>query len=97
MGDAGEIIFGRPGRIVLEIGQLLLLIFVMSSHILTGTIVLSTITDNGACAIVFGVVSLIICFLGAIPRTMAKVYWFSLICEYSPFMKLLMLLLIIQT
>ncbi|KAJ6078370.1 hypothetical protein N7467_008123 [Penicillium canescens] len=79
MGDAGEILFGRPGRIVLEIGQLLLLIFVMSSHILTGTIVLSTITDNGACGIVFGVVSLIICFLGALPRTMAKVYWLSLI------------------
>lgn len=82
MGDAGEIIFGRCGRIVLEIAQLLLLIFVMSSHILTGTILLSTITNNGACGIVFGVVSLIICFIGALPRTMARVYWLSLICEY---------------
>ncbi|KAJ5746941.1 uncharacterized protein N7511_008637 [Penicillium nucicola] len=83
MGDAGEILFGRVGRIVLEIGQLLLLLFVMSSHILTGTIVLSTITDNGACGIVFGVVSLVICFLGALPRTMAKVYWLSLISFVS--------------
>jgi uncharacterized membrane protein len=84
MGDAGQILFGPCGRIVLEIAQLLLLIFVMSSHILTGTILLNTITNNGACSIVFGVVSLIICFIGALPRTMARVYWLSLICECNP-------------
>ncbi|CAG8244756.1 unnamed protein product [Penicillium salamii] len=79
MGDAGEIIFGPAGRVFLEIAQLLLLIFVMASHILTGTILLSTITKNATCGIVFGVVSLIICFIGALPRTMARVYWLSTI------------------
>jgi hypothetical protein len=24
----------------------------------------------------------VICFLGALPRTMEKVYWMSVICEY---------------
>ncbi|CAG7925021.1 unnamed protein product [Penicillium olsonii] len=79
MGDAGEIIFGPAGRVLLELAQLLLLIFVMASHILTGTILLSTITKSAVCGIVFGVVSLIICFLGALPRTMARVYWLSTI------------------
>ncbi|KAJ5721001.1 uncharacterized protein N7483_008935, partial [Penicillium malachiteum] len=85
MGDAGEIIFGPVGRILLEIGQLLLLVFVMSSHILTATIVLSTITDKAVCGIVFGVVALVICFLGSLPRTMARVYWLSLISFASIF------------
>ena len=83
MGDAGEIIFGPAGRVLLELAQLLLLIFVMASHILTGTILLSTITKSAVCGIVFGVVSLIICFLGALPRTMARVYWLSTICKYK--------------
>ena len=84
MGDAGEILFGPVGRILLEIGQLLLLLFVMSSHILTATIVLSTITERAVCGIVFGVVALVICFLGSLPRTMARVYWLSLFCEFPP-------------
>lgn len=81
MGDAGQILFGPCGRILLEIAQLFLLIFVMASHILTGTILLNTITENAVCGIVFGVVSLVICFIGALPRTMARVYWLSLICK----------------
>ncbi|KAJ5634321.1 hypothetical protein N7528_002163 [Penicillium herquei] len=85
MGDAGEILFGPVGRIVLEIGQLLLLVFVMSSHILTATIVLSVLTDKAVCGIVFGVVALVICFLGSLPRTMARVYWLSLISFASIF------------
>lgn len=83
MGDAGEIIFGPVGRVLLEIAQLLLLIFVMASHILTGTILLSTISKSAVCGIVFGVVSLIICFIGALPRTMSRVYWLSTICKFD--------------
>ncbi|KAJ5329581.1 hypothetical protein N7452_009971 [Penicillium brevicompactum] len=77
MGDAGEILMGRVGREILGTGQLLLLIFLMSSHLLTFTILMNTLTMHGTCTTVFGVVGLIVCFLGALPRTMGKVYWMS--------------------
>ncbi|GLI78233.1 hypothetical protein PoHVEF18_006542 [Penicillium ochrochloron] len=82
MGDAGELLMGRIGREVLGIGQLLLLIFLMASNILTFNILMNVLTDHGTCTLVFGVVGLVICFLGALPRTMEKVYWMSVICEY---------------
>jgi hypothetical protein len=81
MGDAGELLMGRVGREVLGIGQLLLLIFLMASNILTFNILMNVLTDHGTCTLVFGVVGLVICFLGALPRTMEKVYWMSVICE----------------
>ena len=83
MGDAGELLMGRIGREVLGIGQLLLLIFLMASNILTFNILMNVLTDHGTCTLVFGVVGLVICFLGALPRTMEKVYWMSVICECS--------------
>lgn len=81
MGDAGELLMGRIGREVLGIGQLLLLIFLMASNILTFNILMNVLTDHGTCTLVFGVVGLVICFLGALPRTMEKVYWMSVICK----------------
>ncbi|GJP93984.1 hypothetical protein CBS147343_1411 [Aspergillus niger] len=78
MGDAGEILFGRIGREILFFGQLLFCIFLMSSHILTFTVLFNTITGHGTCTIVFGVVGLVVSFIGALPRTMGKVYWMSL-------------------
>ncbi|KAJ6095038.1 hypothetical protein N7467_002551 [Penicillium canescens] len=77
MGDAGELLMGRFGRELLGIGQLLLLIFLMASNILMFNILMNALTDHGTCTLVFGVVGLIICFLGALPRTMDKVYWMS--------------------
>ncbi|KAJ6051414.1 uncharacterized protein N7446_006046 [Penicillium canescens] len=85
MGDAGEILMGRIGREVLGIGQLLLLIFLMSSHLLTFTILMNTLTGHGTCTTVFGVVGVIVCFLGALPRTMEKVYWMSVASFVSIF------------
>lgn len=81
MGDAGEILLGSFGRELFGIGQLLLLIFLMASHILTFTILMNTLTDHSTCTIVFGVVGLVVCFIGALPRTLAKVYWMSIACE----------------
>ncbi|CAG8934330.1 unnamed protein product [Penicillium salamii] len=85
MGDAGEILMGRVGREILGVGQLLLLIFLMSSHLLTFTILMNTLTMHGTCTTVFGVIGLIICFLGALPRTMGKVYWMSVASFLSIF------------
>ncbi|GIK06591.1 hypothetical protein Aspvir_002241 [Aspergillus viridinutans] len=78
MGDAGELLMGRFGRELFGIGQLLFLIFLMASHILTFTVLFNTITNHGTCTIVFGVVGLVVSCIGALPRTMGKVYWMSM-------------------
>lgn len=85
MADAGEVLFsplnlGRFGREVLGTGQLLFLIFIMGSHLLTFTVMMNTLTDNASCSIVWGVVGLVISFVFALPRTLRKVSWFSFAC-----------------
>ncbi|KAJ5126064.1 hypothetical protein N7526_008241 [Penicillium atrosanguineum] len=95
MGDAGEIMFGtfgwgRFGREFLGTAQLLFLVFIMGSHILTFTVMMNTLTDHGTCSIVFGVVGLIISFIFALPRTLRKVSWFS----FASFISILSALLI---
>ncbi|RAL08621.1 amino acid transporter [Aspergillus homomorphus CBS 101889] len=77
MADAGEVILGRFGRELLGGGQLIFLVFVMGSHILTFTVAMNTITDHGTCTIVFGIIALVISCVGSLPRTMGNVYWIS--------------------
>ncbi|KAJ5555831.1 hypothetical protein N7535_008262 [Penicillium sp. DV-2018c] len=82
MGDAGEVLFtplGIPrfGRELLGTAQLLFLIFIMASHILTFTVMMNTVTDHATCSIVFGIVGLVVSFILALPRTLRKVSWFS--------------------
>ncbi|KAJ5462170.1 hypothetical protein N7530_010375 [Penicillium desertorum] len=77
MADAGELLMGRIGRELLGTGQLLLLIFSMASHILTSSVLMNTLTNHGTCTIVFAVVGTLVSFVGALPRTMDKVYWIS--------------------
>ncbi|OJJ42299.1 hypothetical protein ASPZODRAFT_1502128 [Penicilliopsis zonata CBS 506.65] len=85
MGDAGELLMGPIGREILGLGQLLFLIFLMASNILTFNILMNVLTGHGACTLVFSVVGLIICFLGALPRTMDKVYIMSVVSFVSVF------------
>ena len=81
MADAGDIIAGRVGRELLELGQLLFMIFLMASHILTFTVAMNVITEHGTCTIVFSIVSLVINVIATIPRTMNKVYWMAIVCK----------------
>ncbi|KGO75999.1 Amino acid transporter, transmembrane [Penicillium italicum] len=95
MGDAGEVMFhplglARFGREFLGSAQLLFLIFVMGSHILTFSVMMDTVTDHGTCSIVFGIVGLIVSFIFALPRTLRKVSWFS----FASFASILAALLI---
>jgi hypothetical protein len=87
MGDAGEVMFhpmglARFGREFLGTAQLLFLIFVMGSHILTFSVMMDTVTDHGTCSIVFGIVGLIVSFICALPRTLRRVSWLSFACMY---------------
>jgi hypothetical protein len=82
MADAGQIILGPVGREVFGFAQLLFLVFLVGSHILTFSIMMNTLTDHGTCTIVFEIVGMIVSILCTLPRTLRKVSWFSVACEY---------------
>ncbi|KAI1084705.1 transmembrane amino acid transporter protein-domain-containing protein [Whalleya microplaca] len=71
--DAGRLIAGRFGYELVSVMFVLQLIFLVGSHCLTGTIAFLNITNNGACSLVFGVVSAIILLLLAVPPSFAEV------------------------
>ncbi|KAK4161028.1 transmembrane amino acid transporter protein-domain-containing protein [Cladorrhinum sp. PSN259] len=70
--DAGRMMFGKYGYEVISIMFILQLVFTTGSHVLTGAIMFNNITENGACTIVFTVVSAILLFLLAIPPTFSE-------------------------
>ena len=77
MADAGEVMLGAFGREIFGAAQMLFLVFVMGSHILTFSIMMNTVSDHGTCSIVFGVVGLIVSLVCCLPRTLHKVSYFS--------------------
>ncbi|KAJ5421502.1 Amino acid transporter transmembrane [Penicillium cf. griseofulvum] len=79
MADAGEVIAGKWGREFLGGAQIIFLIFVMASHLLTFTVAMNTITKHGTCSIVFGIVGMIVSFICSLPRTLAKMSWLSIV------------------
>ncbi|KAH1990499.1 hypothetical protein KXV33_007732 [Aspergillus fumigatus] len=93
MGDAGEVIMGRFGRELFGTGQLLLVVFIMASHILTFTVAMNSITDHGTCSIVFGVVGSVISFVLCLPRTLAKVSFLSVASFISVFSAVLIVMI----
>ncbi|KAB8077880.1 transmembrane amino acid transporter protein-domain-containing protein [Aspergillus leporis] len=83
MADAGEVLAGKFGRELLGIGQMLFLVFIMASHLLTFVIAMNKITEHGTCSIVFGVVGMVVSFVLSLPRTLAKMSWLSLVSFIS--------------
>ncbi|KAJ5085522.1 Amino acid transporter transmembrane [Penicillium argentinense] len=79
MADAGEVLGGKIGREFLGACQILFLIFIMSSHLLTFTVAMNTITNHGTCSIVFGIVGTVISFICSLPRTLVKMSWLSFV------------------
>lgn len=71
--DAGKLLMGRFGYEVVGAMFVLQLTFLVASHCLTGTIAFLNITNNGACSVVFGLVSAIILLLLAIPPSFTEV------------------------
>ncbi|PGH15765.1 hypothetical protein AJ79_02145 [Helicocarpus griseus UAMH5409] len=85
MADAGEILLGKFGRELLGAGQLLFLIFIMASHVLTFTVMMNVLSEHGTCTIVFGVVGMIVSLILTLPRTLKKVSWLSIASFISIF------------
>ncbi|KAI5925452.1 transmembrane amino acid transporter protein-domain-containing protein [Camillea tinctor] len=71
--DAGRLMMGRFGYELIGAMFVLQLTFLVGSHTLTGTIAFLNLTSNGACSIVFGVVSAIILLILAVPPSFAEV------------------------
>lgn len=78
MADAGEVMAGPIGREILGAAQIMLLVFIMGSHILTFSIMLNTLTNHATCTIVFGVVGLIVCLVCTLPRTLLNVSYMAI-------------------
>ena len=78
MADAGEILLGRWGREIFGGAQLLFLVFVMASHILTFSIMFNTISNHGTCTIIFGVVGLLLSLICTLPRTLLNVSYMAI-------------------
>jgi hypothetical protein len=68
MADCGEILAGPFGREFLGWAQIIFLVFICGSHVLTGLIALDTVSDHATCVVVWGVVTAIVCFICTIPR-----------------------------
>ncbi|KAI8982797.1 transmembrane amino acid transporter protein-domain-containing protein [Trametes punicea] len=77
MADAGEILAGPIGREVLGTAQVVFLIFVCGSHVLTGLIAFDTITAGASCSVLWAGVAAIICLLLTIPRTLNGISYMS--------------------
>ncbi|KAE8368120.1 transmembrane amino acid transporter protein-domain-containing protein [Aspergillus caelatus] len=71
--DVGQLMWGRAGYEVIYVMLTLMLLFILGSHCLTGTIAFVQITKSDICSIVFTVVSGIILLLLAIPPTFTEV------------------------
>ena len=78
MADAGEVMAGRIGREVFGAAQILFLVFVMGSHILTFSIMMNTITSHSTCTIVFTIVGMVVCLVFTLPRTLKKVSYMAI-------------------
>jgi hypothetical protein len=84
IADALEVMWGPFGREFGGAAQTIFLIFAMGSHILTFTIAMNSITERATCSIVWGVVALVVLWIGTLPRTLKKVSYLSIACKTSP-------------
>ncbi|KAK4233915.1 transmembrane amino acid transporter protein-domain-containing protein [Achaetomium macrosporum] len=71
-GEAGRMMFGNIGYEFISIMFVLQLVFTTGSHVLTGAIMFGNLSNNGACTVVFTVVSAILLFLVAIPPSFSE-------------------------
>ena len=78
MADAGEILCGSLGREFFGAAQILLLIFIMASHVLTFSIMMNTLTGHATCSITFGFIGMIVCYICTLPRKLGDVSWMAI-------------------
>ncbi|KAI0726673.1 transmembrane amino acid transporter protein-domain-containing protein [Fomitopsis betulina] len=83
MADAGMILAGPVGREVLGAAQVVFMVFLCGSHVLTGLIAFDTITAGASCSVLWAGVSAIICFFLTLPRTLNGISYLSVVSFIS--------------
>lgn len=74
----GGLLFGKAGTVIVATMLLLLLILATGGHVLTGIIAFQSFFDHRLCSVIFGVISAVILFVLALPKTfhqMAILAW----------------------
>ncbi|EMD38128.1 hypothetical protein CERSUDRAFT_113275 [Gelatoporia subvermispora B] len=77
MADAGYILAGPIGREVLGTAQIIFMVFICGSHVLTGMIAFDTITAGASCSVLWAGISAIVCMVLTIPRTLNGISYLS--------------------
>ncbi|KGO77185.1 Amino acid transporter, transmembrane [Penicillium italicum] len=85
MADAAEILFGPWGREITNVAQVVCFVFLMGAHILTFSIMMNTLTNHGACTIIFCLVGTVLCFILTLSRRMEEVSYLGIISSLSIF------------
>ncbi|MCJ1369427.1 hypothetical protein MMC20_000638 [Loxospora ochrophaea] len=80
---------GPWGREFMGLAQIVFLIFVMGSHILTFSIMMNTVTSHGACTIIFGVIGTILSLILTLPRKLRAVSHMAIVSFISIFAAIL--------
>ncbi|KZV69479.1 hypothetical protein PENSPDRAFT_633005 [Peniophora sp. CONT] len=78
MGDAGYILFGPVGRELLSWGTIIFAIFGTGSELLSGQQALSTLSNNGLCAVDLLLIFSAATFLLSLPRALGQISWLGL-------------------
>ncbi|KAJ5714279.1 uncharacterized protein N7483_011460 [Penicillium malachiteum] len=72
MADAGDLLFGSPGRRLFGIAQLLFFVFIMGSHILTFSIMMNVLTEHSNCTILYASIGVLVSFILTLPRRLER-------------------------
>ncbi|KAI0748424.1 transmembrane amino acid transporter protein-domain-containing protein [Daedaleopsis nitida] len=83
MADAGEILAGPVGRELLGAAQVIFMVFLCGSHVLTGLIAFDTITAGASCSVLWGAVTAILCLVLTLPRTLDGLAYMSVVSFVS--------------
>ena len=91
VGDFGYYIFGQ-NRAAYAFSAFMLLannIILIGFHILTGAMILNTLSNHSLCTAVFSAVATVMGIVLSAPRTLGHVSWMSLFsCKHSSFLLL---------
>ncbi|GKZ59742.1 hypothetical protein AnigIFM60653_011203 [Aspergillus niger] len=77
MADAGTILWGRIGCEILGAAQLIFFVFIMGSHILTFSVMMSVLTGYSGCTVLFSVAGGLPSNVFTIPRRLESLSFLS--------------------
>ncbi|KAJ5794329.1 hypothetical protein N7457_000928 [Penicillium paradoxum] len=95
MADAADILFGAWGRELVGAAQVICFVFLMGAHVLTFSIMMNTLSNHGACTIIFCLVGAILCFFLTLSRRLEEVSYLGIISSLSIFIAVMITMIAI--